>query len=87
MSIFFSKMLDTLAVIMVIAAFIGGSELFGKFFNTDEKWKYIILASILGGGFGIYGTISGITMQRDPGRHVHGSEQFDDITMLCLEYK
>ena len=62
-------MLGTLAVIMVIAAFIGGSELFGKFFNTDEKWKYIILAGILGGGFGIYGTISGITMQRDPGRY------------------
>lgn len=62
MSIFFSKMLGTLAVIMVIAAFIGGSELFGKFFNTDEKWKYIILAGILGGAFGIYGTISGITM-------------------------
>lgn len=39
MSIFFSKLLGTLAVIMVIAAFIGGSE------------------------------------------------QFDDITMLCLEYK
>lgn len=28
MSIFFSKMIGTLAVIMVIAAFIGGSDLF-----------------------------------------------------------
>ena len=62
MSIIFSKLLGTLAVIMVIAAFIGGSELLGKFFNTDNKLKYIILAGLLGGAFGIYGTISGITM-------------------------
>lgn len=55
-------MLGTLAVIMVIAAFIGGSELFGKFFDTNEKWKYVLLAGVLGGAFGIYGTISGVTM-------------------------
>ena len=62
MTIFFSKMFGTLAVIMVIAAFIGGSDLFGKFFDTNEKWKYILLAGVLGGAFGIYGTISGVTM-------------------------
>ncbi len=46
MSIFFSKMLGTLAVIMVIAASIGGSDLFGKFFGAEEKWKYALLACI-----------------------------------------
>ena len=62
MSIFFSKMIGTLAVIMVIAAFIGGSDLVSKFFDTEERWKYIFLAGVLGGAFGIYGTISGVTM-------------------------
>ena len=62
MSVLISKMLGTLAIIMVIAAFIGGSELLGKFFDTEEKWKYIVLAGLLGGAFGIYGTISGVTL-------------------------
>nr|MBQ4456704.1 SpoIIE family protein phosphatase [Clostridia bacterium] len=62
MSILFSKMVGTLAVIIVIAAFIGGSDLFGKFFGTEEKWKYILIAGLLGGAFGIYGTISGVTL-------------------------
>lgn len=62
MAVFFSKMIGTLAVIMVIAAFIGGNDLISKFFSTDKKWKYQLLAGILGGIFGIYGTISGVTM-------------------------
>ena len=62
MSIFFSKMVGTLAVIMVVAAFVGGSDLIGKFFNTDEKWKYVLIFGIMGGAFGIYGNISGVTM-------------------------
>ncbi len=62
MSIFFSKMIGTLAVIMVVAAFVGGSDLIGKFFNTDEKWKYVLIFGIMGGAFGIYGNISGVTM-------------------------
>lgn len=62
MAVFFSRMIGTLAVIMVIAAYIGGNDLIGKFFNADEKWKYSLLAGVMGGVFGIYGNISGVPM-------------------------
>ncbi len=148
MSILFSKMVGTLAVIIVIAAFIGGSDLFGKFFGTEEKWKYILIAGLLGGaefirskacfvlagmegmkyrkesldlkhGDKLFMYTDGVTeaenefhelftekrlqtcltnikkadpdtiikrIRSDITSHVHGSEQFDDITMLCIKY-
>ncbi len=59
----FSKMFGTLAVILVVSAFIGGSELLTKF-RTKEKTniKYYIIAGLLGGIFGIYGNISGVNI-------------------------
>ncbi|MBR7071867.1 MAG: SpoIIE family protein phosphatase [Clostridia bacterium] len=62
MSNMFSKMIGTLAVILVISAFIGGSDIISKFVNSDKKWKYSIIAGILGGVFGIYGNISGFAL-------------------------
>ena len=62
MSVFFSKMIGTLAVIMVVAAFIGGSDLLNKLLGNDKKWKYIVLAGLMGAAFGIYGNISGVSM-------------------------
>lgn len=61
-SAMFSKMIGTLAVILVIAAFIGGSDIVSKFFNKDKQWKYALIAGILGGVFGIYGNISGFDL-------------------------
>ncbi len=59
----FSKMFGTLAVILVVSAFIGGSELLSKF-RTKEKTdiKYYIIAGLLGGVFGVYGNISGVNI-------------------------
>ncbi len=59
---FFTNMIGTLAVILVIAAFIGGSDLTNRFFGTKLNWKYSLFAGILGGVFGIYGTMSGLEL-------------------------
>ena len=59
---FFTNMIGTLAVILVIAAFIGGSELMTKFFGSKTNWKYSLFAGLLGGIFGIYGTMSGMEL-------------------------
>ena len=60
-NIVFSKMVGTLAVILVVAAFIGGSELLIKFTDEKRAWKYSIIAGVLGGVFGVYGNISGVS--------------------------
>ena len=58
----FSKMLGTLAVILVVSAFIGGSDVLSKVVSKEKRWKYAIIAGILGGMFGIYGNISGFDL-------------------------
>ncbi len=59
---FFSNMIGTLAVILVIAAFIGGSELMARFFGSGRNWKFALFFGLLGGFFGIYGTMSGLEL-------------------------
>ena len=61
MSLFFSRLIGTLAVTLLLAGCIGGSSLFEKFFGEHRRYKDVILAGILGGLFGIYGNISGVT--------------------------
>lgn len=63
MSTMFSRMIGTLAVILVISAFIGGSDIVSKFVKTEKKWKYSVIAGLLGGVFGIYGNISGFDLK------------------------
>lgn len=58
----FSKMLGTLAVILVVSAFIGSSDNLSKFVTTGKMWKYSLIAGVLGGVFGIYGNISGFDL-------------------------
>jgi len=62
MSEMFSRMIGTLAVILVVSAFIGGSDILSRFIKTDKKWKYSIIFGILGGIFGVYGNISGFNL-------------------------
>lgn len=62
MSAMFSKMIGTLAVILVISAFFGTSDIISKLVKTNKKWKYSIIAGVLGGAFGIYGNISGFNL-------------------------
>ncbi len=57
---YFSSMIGTLAVILVIAFFIGGSDVMTKFHDDKRKWKVSVIFGVLGGIFGIYGNISGI---------------------------
>ena len=59
-NVFFSKMVGTLAVILVISAFIGGSDMLLKFMDKKRSWKYSLIAGALGGVFGVYGNISGV---------------------------
>ena len=78
MSAMFSKMVGTLAVILVVAAFIGSSDTITKLIQTEKTWKYTVLAGLLGGVFGIYGNISGFDLNgaiisvRDIGPMVSG---------------
>lgn len=58
----FSKLIGTLAVILLVAAFIGGSDILSRFMDTQKKWKYSIVFGILGGLFGAYGNISGFNL-------------------------
>ena len=62
MSMMFSRMIGTVAVILVISAFIGTSEIIPRILETEKKWKYAILTGLLGGIFGIYGNISGFDL-------------------------
>lgn len=59
---FFTNMIGTLAVILVIAAFISGSELLTRFFGSTRSWKYALFTGALGGLFGIYGTMTGLEL-------------------------
>ncbi|MBR6360421.1 MAG: SpoIIE family protein phosphatase [Clostridia bacterium] len=62
-SLFFSKLFGTLAVILVIAAFVGSTDLLSKFLDEKRSWKYSVIAGVLGGLFGIYGNISGVELR------------------------
>ena len=63
MSSMFSRMIGTLAVILVIAAYFGSSEIASKIIKTESsKWKYTLIMGLVGGIFGIYGNISGFDL-------------------------
>ena len=59
----FTKLFGTLAVILVVAGLIGGSDIISKVMKTERKWPYAIVFGILGGLFGIYGNISGFELR------------------------
>lgn len=62
MSLLFSKMIGTLAVVLVVSAFIGVSDFLSKYKTAEGKWKYSIIIGLLGGLFGVYGNISGFEL-------------------------
>ncbi|MBE6996921.1 MAG: hypothetical protein E7427_01985 [Ruminococcaceae bacterium] len=59
MSMLFSRMIGTVAVMLVVAAFISSSDSLAKLFTAGKRWKYSVIVGLLGGVFGIYGNISG----------------------------
>ncbi len=62
MSEMFSKMIGTLAVVLLISAFFGSSDFLQKLFKSNKQWKYSVIAGVIGGAFGIYGNISGFNL-------------------------
>ena len=62
-NLLFTKMIGTLAVILVIAAFIGSSDIISKWLEKKHsRVKYAVLSGLVGGVFGIYGNISGFDL-------------------------
>ena len=59
---FFSRMIGTMAVILLVAAYAGSTQLLKKYIGKQKNWKYILFAGLFGGLFGIYGNISGIEL-------------------------
>ena len=62
MSELFTRMIGTVAVILVISAFIGSSDVMSKLLDTEKKWIYAVVLGLFGGVFGIYGNISGFNV-------------------------
>ena len=61
METYFVRLTGTVAVILVISAIIGGSDLLYRFFGSRRDWRYVLIAGLLGGAFGIYGNIAGVS--------------------------
>ena len=63
MDFLFSKMIGTLAVILLIAAFIGSNDIINKWMEKQKsQWMYSVFSGLIGGIFGIYGNISGFEL-------------------------
>ena len=62
MSVFFSRMIGTAAVILVVASFIGISDVVSDLRDSNKKWLYYIITGVLGGVLGMYGNISGFEL-------------------------
>lgn len=57
---FFSDMIGTLAVIIVIAEIISSKALLPRNIWSTKDWKGILIAGLTGGLFGIYANLSGV---------------------------
>ena len=57
---FFSNLIGTLAVIIVISEIISSSTVIPRVLWTKRDWKSILLAGLIGGLFGIYANLSGV---------------------------
>lgn len=62
MAALFVKMTGTLAVLIVVAFMIGGSEIFPSLSYQKHTWKSRLLFGVMGGVFGIYGNLAGVNI-------------------------
>lgn len=58
----FGNLIGSMAVIIVVAGLIGGSDLLEKITGHKNSWINSMLLGIMGGVFGIYGNLSGMLM-------------------------
>ena len=59
---FFSRMIGTLAVILVVSAYTGSTQLLKRYISRQKNRKFMLITGLFGGMFGIYGNISGIEL-------------------------
>ena len=59
MELLFSKLISTLAVLLVIAGVVSGSDLLDRVAGRKKNWRYPVIAGVLGGLFGIYANLTG----------------------------
>ena len=59
---FFSRMIGTLAVILVVSAYTGSTQLLKRYIGRQKNRKFMLITGLFGGMFGIYGNISGIEL-------------------------
>lgn len=59
---FFSRLIGTLAVMLLVAAYAGSSQLLQKYIGRRKTWSFVLLTGLLGGLFGVYGNISGVEL-------------------------
>ncbi len=62
MYVFFSRLIGTLAVILLISAYAGSTQLLKKYIGKQKNWKFCLITGLFGGFFGIYGNISGFEL-------------------------
>ncbi len=58
--VYFISMIETLAVMLVMALFLGSGKLYGKFFGEKRSIKYSIIAGLFGGLLAIYGNLAAV---------------------------
>lgn len=59
---FFSRLIGTLAVMLLVAAYAGSTQLLQKYIGKRKTWSFVLLTGLFGGLFGVYGNISGVAL-------------------------
>ena len=59
---FFSRLIGTLAVILLVGVYAGSTQIMKGYIGKRKNWKFICIAGLFGGVFGIYGNISGFDL-------------------------
>ncbi|MBR4192781.1 MAG: SpoIIE family protein phosphatase [Oscillospiraceae bacterium] len=59
---FFSRLIGTLAVMLLVAAFAGNTRRLRQYVGKRKTWSFVLLTGLLGGLFGVYGNISGVEL-------------------------
>ncbi len=58
----FTRMIGTLAVLLVVAGFVGGREVLARLDEGRKRIRYMVLSGIMGGLLGIYGNLTGVSL-------------------------
>ena len=59
---FFVRLVGTLAVILLVAIYVGSTQILNKYIGKKRNWKFVLITGLFGGLFGVYGNISGFDL-------------------------